>query len=906
MVHTLLIAAAAFFGGFFSSAPALAVAGETRIYVAAQGSDKWSGNLVAPNANATDGPVATLARAQALARERSAAAAGNQPRGRIRVLIGAGSYELAAPLVFTPADSGTADAPISYEAMAAGTVTVSGGVHLRQRSAARAGQPALFDLPAAAAETWRGGGQFFVNGERAILARRPKAGATWFVQRSVPLESEPKAQAGQEAFAPSADARVWLSGLTPADRSRAIVQLMHSWNSSQHHIAAFNAENGVVHLLPRARWAFLSAGPSQRWYVENVPSALTGGGEWIASETDVRYLPTAAQAAQPLDAVLPVLDRLVVIQGDAATGQWVQHLTFRGLHFAYTRYLTTAQGFSDPQAAIDVGAAVEVDSARHLSFEQCSFSKTASYGLWLRRSVTDSRIVGSDFRDLGGGGIQIGVARAAPGEAHPNARNTIQDNTIGDTGKVFPGAVGIWIGQGYDVVVSHNFIHDTTYTGISVGWTWGFGPAASGRHTISNNLLVNIGLGRLSDEGGIYTLGDLTGTVITGNVIREVRAYPAYGPGPTGGAWGIYNDEGTSGVVVENNIVVGTDSGGYHLNKGRSNIVRNNLFAGGGTAEVRLSQMDTEAPQARLEGNILIPRTGQPFDALAAAPNLAFTGNLVSGVMAVTPLNLTRCGAGCATSNAKVNAASGPKALVFSGLDAATAARLAATVATAGPEAPENAKRSSALVGALRASEPVAAPLPLLLDLQTAPLGSQPPGLRYSPAGDSTAITLVENKEAPDGRCILFKDSEAMVRRYDPHAFALLNHDTGVTTDEFAILIDASTDFIHEWRDNSQPYLTGPSLHLTSAGIVVNGRQVAPAAIGQWMKLRMTAAVGAAAGTWSLEITSTQDGTRTIKDLRPVSPSWRRLNYVGYISNAAQTTEFCLAGVRITNTSSKH
>ena len=901
MMHALLMAVGVFLGAALSAVPAQAAAAETRIYVALQGNDQWTGNLAAPNADSTDGPVATVARAQALARAgNKQAAAGNAPRGPVRVLIGPGTYELAAPLTFTAADSGTAEAPVSYEASTAGTVTLSGGLHLKQRSPARNGQPAVFDLPPAAADTWRGGGQLFVNGDRATLARQPKAGKTWFVQRSVPLDFEAEALKGHQAFAPSADALAWLTGLSAAERSRAIVQLLHSWNSSQHHISDIAAATGVVRLTPPSKWAFLSTGPSQRWYVENVPSALTASGEWIATDADVRYLPTPAQAAQPLDAVLPVLERLVLIRGDAATGQWVDYLSFRGLKFSHTRFLTPANGFVDPQAAIGVGAAIEVDGARHLTIDQCSISQTGSYGVWLRRSVTDSRIAGSDFHDLGGGGIQIGTARATASDGPATLRNTVQNNSISDTGHVFPGAVGIWIGQAFDITVANNFIHDTTYTGISLGWTWGFGPAASGRHMISNNLLVNIGGGRLSDQGGIYTLGTLTGTVISGNVIREVRAYPAYGPGPTGGAWGIYNDEGTSGVLMENNIVVGTDSGGYHLNKGRANTLRNNLFAGGTAGEVRLSQLDSGAPQATLEGNILISKAGQPFDALATASNLVFSRNQVSGAGATGPLDLAKCGAGCETSKAAVNVAADPKALAFTGLDAATSARLAATVAAAGLQGPERAAGKATMVRTQTTAE-VAAPLPLVIDLAGARLGSQPAGLRYSPAADATAITVVENKQAPGGRCLQFNDSASMPNRYDPHAFAALNHDAGVTTDTFAILIDADTDFVHEWRDNGQPYLIGPSLRITAAGISANGKQVAPAVVGQWMQLRMTAALGAAAGTWSLDVTLPKSATQTISGLRPVSPLWRRLNYVGYISNAAQTTAFCLASVSVTN-----
>ena len=68
----------------------------------------------------------------------------------------------------------------------------------------------------------------------------------------------------------------------------------------------------------------------------------------------------------------------------------------------------------------------------------------------------------------------------------------------------------------------------------------------------------------------------------------------------------------------------------------------------------------------------------------------------------------------------------------------------------------------------------------------------------------------------------------------------------------------------------------------------------------------MTAALGPAAGTWSLDVTLPKAATQTVSGLRPVSPLWRRLNYVGYISNAAQTTAFCLAGVSVTNKSGQN
>lgn len=106
--------------------PLSASAAPVRFYVSPQGDDSWSGKLARPNARRTDGPFATLHRAQQAVREAKAQGV-RQP---IEVVVSGGTYYLSEPLLFTPDDSGTAEAPVTYRAARGARVVLSGGVSL--------------------------------------------------------------------------------------------------------------------------------------------------------------------------------------------------------------------------------------------------------------------------------------------------------------------------------------------------------------------------------------------------------------------------------------------------------------------------------------------------------------------------------------------------------------------------------------------------------------------------------------------------------------------------------------------------------------------------------------------------------------------------------------------------------
>lgn len=371
------------------------------------------------------------------------------------------------------------------------------------------------------------------------------------------------------------------------------VTAIHIWGMSRMRIKSIDPVGRVLAFTGStvypAYWASFEKGG--RYALENVREALKPGRFYIDKEAKrVHYMPQPGEDAQNLAIVCPTTDRLLVLKN-------CRNVVIDGLQLENTGYQTPAEGRNFPQAEADLPSVIEATGCEGLTIKNCAVRNADVYGIDLGVGTRNSKVENCELTDLGAGGIKIGGLAYEPDETKVAGHNTVRNCLLKRLGRVHPAGIGVFIGHSPHNTVEHNDIDDLYYTGVSVGWSWGYGPSNAHHNRIAFNHIRNIGQGLLSDMGGVYHLGVAPGTVIENNLIHDIKSY-GYG------GWGLYTDEGSSGVVLQNNVVYRTKSAGFHQHYGKDNVVRNNVFAFGGEAQIMRTR-EEEHLSFRFEKNIV-------------------------------------------------------------------------------------------------------------------------------------------------------------------------------------------------------------------------------------------------------------------------------------------------------------
>lgn len=881
--------------GACCAAPAKPATPQPLCYVAPNGNDNWSGKLAAPNAAKTDGPLASLPAAQAKVR----AALATGASGPLTVIFKGGTYRLTEPLIFTGRDSGTAQTPVIYAAAPGEKPVFSGGTPV---TGWKKGEGNLWvcDIPAVKSGQWYFN-QLFVNGKRAVRARTPNEGYLYMDGTIKPLTGD-RSKLGPETkeglrFKPG-EMRKW------AELDDVNVLVYHAWTSSRHWIRDLDEKENIVLFKAPSGWPIGYWDKAGRYFVENLKEALDTPGEWYLSRAEGRlyYWPRAGEDMTKATVIAPRLQHLLELKGEAALGLTVDHLTFRGLSFQHAEWVHDPTKMADGQASVHTTAAVVGDGVRDCTFDHCEIAHVGEYALILGDGCKRNNVVHCEIHDLGGGGVRIGTTNLPADVERQASYNTIDNCLIYDGGHVWEAGIGVWIGRSSYNNVTHNEICDLKYSGCSVGWSWGYAPTTAHHNVFEYNHIHHIGQGVLSDMGGIYSLGISPGTVERFNRIHDIYSY-SYG------GWGLYTDEGSSDMILENNIVFNTKTGGFHQHYGQRNVIRNNFFGRSMEADI-ISQRTDLGNDLVFEGNIVSVDNGTPLGGNLTPDRFTLRRNVYWDTAGN---ELDFYGETFAEWQAKgkdegsivANPWKAPDVLDFS--PDGPVAKIGFKPFDMSPcglyGEPEWVNKPKTFIHPEVKLPPPPGPALVNDDFEGAAIGALPGSGRPSEEGEAT-IRVTDEAAATGKHSLKFTDAPGLKYNWQPHLVYTPNLGKGVLHFGFSARLEPGAILWHEWRDNANPYRVGPSLRVTAAGeLQVGGKTLLQIERGQWVRYEITCGVGKqSTGTWDLTVTLPGGQPQKFESLLYGHKAWKTLNWLGFVSEATEKTVFYLDDLKMEQT----
>lgn len=588
------------------------------LYVSKEiGNDERNFGFYAENTYMAEGPVATIERALSFVEELRDSGH-DQP---VTIVLMDEVYEFKKPLVLTPKMH-------SITIKSHKKALFSGGFEIKNFKKDVFNGVECFSAYVPEVESGIWFTDLYVDGERARFTKYPKEGtlepeyvennntdlgesSSWFVAKKEHLADIAKFKNFGDCF----------------------ISYNHYWVDEHTPVKSYDLESGKIEFEYPSRFSLSSKHPRSalHYIVENVAECFENPNEWyLDRETSkVYYIPRDnSQTVETIKVVAPLTDKLIVLKGEK--NKKLRSVHFENIEFAYTKgdyrsVSVTKDGkekyyASDSQSVNAAHASVEFYHTENCSIENCILHSLGVHAISINEGTSNTRICKNHIYDIGAGGIKAGGCNYVKDENGEstidlldiNSKNIIKNNRIEKCGRRYYAGCGILIKHSRENYIAHNEISDIFYSGISIGWVWGYTDSVGRDNIIEKNLIYNIGSGVLSDMGGIYTLGKMPGTIIRNNIIHDVTCFDY-------GAWGIYLDEGTSYVTVENNLCYNLGKNAFHQHYGRMNTVRNNIFvkSGNEVASVSGSMINNTCI---FERNIMVADGNPIYHSMYASP----------------------------------------------------------------------------------------------------------------------------------------------------------------------------------------------------------------------------------------------------------------------------------------------
>ena len=521
------------------------------LYVATNGNDAWSGRLPTPNADATDGPFATLEAARDAIR--------SLKQGGVTVWIRAGLYPLSQTFSLGVQDSGTASAPIVYRAFPEEQVRLLGGYQvthftpvtdsavlarldeaarphvveadLRELGITDFGQLCSrgFNRPITPAHL-----ELFFNDTPMTVARWPNEGfvniAGW------PAEAHQDDEHGKDigdlshGFFYEGDRPrrwktfedIWLHGYWAWD-----------WANSYEQVESIDVEQRLIKTVPPGGHYGFRTG--NRYFFLNVLEELDAPGEYYVDHAGGKLYFYPPARLEGSEAIVSVLSGPLVQLKDAS------NITLQGLTLEAGR-----------------GTGIQVEGGENVQVAGCTLRNLGNHAVQIEWGRAHA-VTGCEIYGTGDGGVFVtGGERTTL----TSCEHLIHNNHIHHLSRWSRCYTPAIHASGVGVCMTHNLIHDLPHSAIIF---WG------NEMRVEFNHIHHVTL-ETADAGAVYTGRDYTGR---GNLIRY--NYIHDNGGYDWGTMAVYLDDCSSGQTIYGNVFVRVQRAAF-IGGGRENVVENNIF----------------------------------------------------------------------------------------------------------------------------------------------------------------------------------------------------------------------------------------------------------------------------------------------------------------------------------------
>ena len=754
--------------------------------------------------------------------------------------------------------------------------------------------------------------QLWVNGRRAIRAKSPNEGY-FYMRRPLSLEKNPLNGNAEDLF----DRGFWarpedlegLTGLSTSELSNVVIRTYHSWYTTTTALRYAGVDGAVIGTSTRGRQYFSWKEYLPRYELENYRAALDSPGEWFldAPARRIYYIPRAGEVVDTAEAEVPVVERILIVKGDRPSKGLVCDVRFEGVSFDLAGYKMPAEGGGGEQSAPEFDATILLDDVKDVAFDHCSLTRTGHYGFWFRRGCRQCSLRHSRVEDLGAGAVRIGDRDWSKDELPSGltAFVSVEDSILRHGGQIVPSACGVVIYNASDCAVVHNEISDFFYTGVSVGWTWGYRETPTRRNRINWNHIHDIGQGVLCDMGGVYLLGKADGTEVIGNHIHDIWSYDYTGYG----GWGLYADEGSAGIRFESNLVHHVKSGAACQHYGRDNVFRNNIFAFGEDGMVRRTR-DEAHHCFTFERNIVYQDGSRPLvtgihSSIHDVTNVTLRSNVWWSRTGI-PANAffgrswnewraTGQDAGSIVSDPQFfDVSQGDFRLRQTSSAFATGFRawnyLAAGVNGTDAGWRQEANRRTA--GSVR---PIVVPerfdgvRDVRFSFEKVQMRDDAIGfLSLMPTGMPGSFALADRSDVSGGHCLEFRDREDYRFPWEPHAFVPCVGGQGAIMVKMSLNVSRSAQVQAEMRDyradNGRQYAAGPMFWIADGRLSAGGRSV-EVPYDEWFDVELSADTSVWPVSWSIAVRKREKPSEFIGELS-ANGDFREMTWFGFMSPA--------------------